>query len=146
MGIKVNLAGVKTELVPVPPGRYRANVFAMGLKTSKNDNEMLEVQYKISPEHEEEGGRTMYDNLVLIPNSLWRMKRTLIALGDEPDDLDAEFEIDADFIEQYIGRECVLDIKHEMYQGEARARISRVLPVDAPLEQEGVLITGDDII
>jgi hypothetical protein len=135
VGISVNLQGVKTELEQLPKGRYLCNVYAIEKKANnKGDGFYIQWTLKVSADHPDEDytGRTLYYITSLKQDALWNLKRTLIALGDEPDDLDQELDIEP---EDYLGRQCVADCKTEMYQGEPKTRVSRILPEDAPLEE-----------
>jgi hypothetical protein len=150
MGIKVNLAGVATEMAPLPKGRYLCNVFSIEAKTAQSSgNPMLQWVFKVSPDHpdSEYVGRQLYHNTVLTREALWNLKRTLIALGDDPSDLDTEVDVEPD---DYLGRECVIEVTHRMYQGEPRPQISRVLPSDAPLESDSADLSaafaGEDVL
>lgn len=134
--MKINLRGVKTEMETLPPGRYLCSVFKITSKVSQNGNAYLEWVFKVSPEHPDSDyvGRQLFHNTTLTKESLWNLKRLLIALGEEPADLDDNIDFEPD---EYVGRMCVVEASNEMYQGIARARVSRILPEDAPLSKDG---------
>lgn len=148
MGIKVNLAGVSTEMEVLPKGRYLCNVYNIEAKTASTGTPMLTWIFKVSPEHPDPQytGRQIYHNTTLTEKSMWVLKRTLIALGDDPTDLDQEIEFEPD---DYLGRACVIEITHRQYQGRAVPNVNRLLPEDAPLDEDNDVSSvfgGDDVL
>lgn len=142
--VHIDFTGVSTEMEAVPPNYYHATVFEASVGPSKSSGQpTLFLQFSIS--EGEYAGRRLFDNPSLQPQSLWRVKRTLIALGyDAVADLEGAIElVPADL----IGLPCVLAVEADVYQGQPRARVTRVLPEDADIPEALDLGLGvsDDI-
>lgn len=141
MAIKVNLAGVQAgEFDAVPDGLYPCFLFDMNLKHSQKGNDYIEWVFKVKEGHDN-AGRQFWLNNSLVSQALWALKRTLIALGDDPADLDGELELEK---ANYEGRECVVSVVAEEYEGVMRNKVKRVLPVGAE-EAEAVAVGVDDL-
>ncbi len=128
MAIKVNMAGVQAgEFEAVPDGFYPCILFDMSLKNSQKGGQYIEWVFKVKEGHNN-AGRQFWLNNSLQQQALWALKRTLIALGDAPTDLEDELEIERD---DYVGRECVVSVVTEVFEGTPRNKVKRVLPVGA---------------
>ena len=135
MSIKVNMAGVQAgEFDAVPDGLYPCHLFDMNLKHAASGNDYIEWVFKVKEDHEH-AGRQFWLNNTLIKQALWALKRTLIALGDDPSSLEGELSIEK---EDYIGRECVVSVVTEVYEGTSRNKVKRVLPVGAEEAEAGL--------
>jgi len=133
MGVKVNLSGVEVRrFEPLPQGRYRAEVASMEhIPASKRSGKpkvrfVFNVLKGLEASNEDfnvEGRKAFYE-VSLQEQSLWNLKRTLIALGDDPEELEGEVELDP---EDYVGREVVIVIGHDYsYDGTCRDRVRRL--------------------
>lgn len=119
--INVNLAGVKTELEAVPAGTYEAVVASAQVTEAKSSGKpMLSVKLRIEAP-EELNGRMLFDNFSLQSQALWKLKRWLLALGYEPDELETNLELDP---EELVGQTCYPVVVNEMYQGQERSRVT----------------------
>ncbi|KKM13350.1 hypothetical protein LCGC14_1717170, partial [marine sediment metagenome] len=76
--------------------------------------------------------RQVFYEVSLQQDAKWNLKRTLIALGDDPEDLEAEVNIEK---EDYVGRKFVaalyLDSSAEALgkTGEPKEKVSQFLPM-----------------
>ena len=76
--------------------------------------------------------RQVFYEVSLQQDAKWNLKRTLIALGDDPEDLEAEISIEK---EDYVGRKFVaalyLDSSAEALgkTGEPKEKVSQFLPM-----------------
>jgi len=106
--LKLDFSGVE-EFVPVPEGRYLAEVItsAEGLSKAANQRKWtlkLRVSQALGGDEEPIGKEIKWD-VSLQPKALWKVQQTLTALGESVSIEDTEFEFDA---ANYVGRECTL--------------------------------------
>ena len=137
MGFKVDLTGVELrEFKPVTPGRYRAKVDDMVYTEKSKRSKQPKVQLTLTllegiddntKGYDPSTNRKAFYEFSLQEQSQWNVKRTLVALGDDPADLDGEIEINK---EDYVGRECILVMAVEDYEGIERQRTRRIEPID----------------
>ena len=76
---------------------------------------MLVCQFKVIKGDSE--GAVVYDNLVLTDKALWKFKLVLESLGVAAD---GKVVVDLD---KLIGKTCDIEVAHEEYNGQLRARI-----------------------
>lgn len=141
MGYKVDLTGVELKSFdPVPEGRYKAEVSDLVYTAESKRSGKPKMQFTFNLVGPADAAtvevlnaagldvskRKAFYEISLQEASLWNVKRTLVALGDRPEDLDNEVDIDK---EDYVGRECILVMGVEDYQGTLRQRTRRVEPV-----------------
>ena len=141
MGFKVDLTGVETkEFLPVTPGRYIGKVDDLTYTEKSKRSKQPKVQLVFTLLEGIDDNTRGYDlaekrkafyEFSLQEQSLWNAKRTLIALGDDPADLEGELEINK---EDYVGRECVLVMATEEYEGVERQRTRRLEPLPVVTE------------
>lgn len=112
MPITVNLKGVQTELEVVPAGVYESTVASVTEATSKAGNPMLSVKLRIDAP-EDFAGRMLFDNFSLLPQALWRLKRWLLDLGYDPDELEGQIELEP---EELVGLEVDVVVVTEMFE------------------------------
>jgi len=124
MVINLNMTGVNERGDALAPGYYQAAVSKCEEKTSKAGNKYLSWQFNIL-EPEECQGRKAFFNNSLLQNSLWSLKRTLIALGYPEEDLGGEVQFDPADV---LGVECTLVIVEDVYNGETTGKVDQVLP------------------
>lgn len=77
------------------------------------------------------GSYRLYHNTSLQPQALFNLKQVLIALGVEVPNSVMKLNLD-----EVVGRECYVEVEHEMYEGKKRARIIDFLAKDAVEEFE----------
>jgi len=132
---------------PVPAGTYRVSVDRAEERESANGNPGIMWLFKISEvqslrqineDQEQFINRTVVHGTALTESSLWNIFRTLIALGDDPDTVKSG-ELDLD-LDEYIGRECVIDVGIQEYPPESGTMTNRVNNLRAlNVEEQGVL-------
>lgn len=66
---------------PVPAGEYPATIVAAEEGVSQNDNEKIDVQWRLDTGEKETDGRIIFEPLTFTEKTLWRVKKTLLALG-----------------------------------------------------------------
>ena len=65
-------------------GEYPATVSKAELTKAKNGNPMIKIEFTFTDNYE---GRKGFDNLSLLPKSLWATKRALLHMGADKDAL-----------------------------------------------------------
>ena len=126
MGLNLDFTNVQGgDFEVLPKGTYTAAVFAIDQKYSNNGgNPYLNWQFKV--QGGDHNGRIAFDTTSLQPQALWKLKSHLKAIAPDMD-LSGSLDLDTD---ELLGNECRIVIEHEMYQGEPKARVKKVLPPD----------------
>lgn len=125
-GTTVDFEGVEAGGMAVADGRYLAYPESVELTEAESSgNEMFKVKWKIvGPKSK---GGIVWDNMVLLPQTLWRLKGMLETMGiDVPDgsmDIDPA---DLEGEENTIG----IEVTNEDYRGKPQARITGFLAAD----------------
>jgi len=84
-------------------------------------------------------GRTLVHGTSLQESALWNIFRTLIALGDHPDDLQVD-DLDID-LDDYPGKECVVMVTQREYPANSGTMTNNVQNMRALSEEEaGALV------
>jgi len=107
MSPSIDFTQVKS-LDPIPNGKYLAEITHAEVGTSQKGNVKIAITWTvIGGEYD---GRKVYDNMTFTPDSLWRAKKTLQALG-WPKDFSGDVEP-----EELIGQQAqiavALDAQH----------------------------------
>jgi len=125
MSVRVDLTGVSTTFEPLPQGYYQAVVEKCEQTLSKEKKTpMLRWVFNVT-EPEEFAGRKAFYNTMLVKNSLWVLKRLLIALGlGTEESLTGEIEFDE---EDAIGLPCTLVVVPSEYEGKAGSQVDEIL-------------------
>ena len=129
MSVRVDLTGVSTTFESLPVGYYQAVVEKCEeMLTKDKTKSMLKWTFSIT---EPDGfiGRKAFTNTVLVQNSLWVLKRLLIAIGlgtEETLDVEIEFEI-----EDVIGLPCTIVMVPHEYEGKSTTQLDLVLEAGA---------------
>lgn len=141
MGFKVDLTGVEMKnFDPLPDGKYLAKVDDMVFTAKSKRSAQPKEQFSFTAlkgltagteDYDPETHRKFFYEVSLQDQSLWNLKRALIALGDDPKDLEGEIDVE-NLKEDYVGRECILVVYTEEYQGVERNKVRRIEPVKAP--------------
>ena len=117
---------------PLPEGKYRVRVKAVEKAQSQKGNEMLVFQFDVSGSN-----KTLYHYITFLPNNPQVTNGQLTQFFDSFKDIkDGDF----DFL-NWVGKVGACKIKHELYNGEKRERISYFIKADKqkdlPAWQEG---------
>ncbi len=134
MGVKLDFTGIEArEFEPLPVGRYFARVTnCQYVEQSARSGEPT-IAWEFTCEGGDYDGRKGFLNTSLQPQAKWAVKRVLLALGMPKEELEGELDFEP---EDMNGRECVIVIGHETYEGEKRQRVRRVLGPDAASSPE----------
>jgi hypothetical protein len=138
MGFRVSLVGVELkEFDPVPVGRYLAKVSDMVYSAASKRSKQPKVDITLDLVAAIDGDASVappYNNrkafytVSLQDSSKWNVLRTLVALGDDEEQLKAADELSIEK-EDYIGRYTFALIGQEEYEGVQRQRTRRLEPL-----------------
>ena len=110
-----------TGFAPLPEGKYRIRVKSVEMAQSRNGNEMLVFQFDVSG-----SGKTLYHYITFLPEHPSVTNGQLTSFFDSFKDIE-----DGDFkIANWVGKVGACKIKHELYNGEQRERISYFIKAD----------------
>ena len=125
MAVRVDMTGVSTTFESLPVGYYQAVVEKCEQKPTKDGTkQMLKWTFSVT-EPEEFIGRKAFTNTVLVQNSLWVLKRLLIAIGlGTEESLDGEIEFE---IEDVIGLPCTIVMVPHEFEGKTTSQVGEVL-------------------
>ena len=110
MGIKVNLTGVEMKSFdPLPLDRVIIKVDDVVYQEKSKRSGEPKVQFVMTALKDMQGAeipgnRKVFYEVSLAEGALWNVKRTLIALGDDPKDLEGNIDIEK---EDYVNRKAV---------------------------------------
>lgn len=119
--VTVDFEGVESGGRSIADGWASGKITEAELKTAESSgNEMFAVQWAATRGKEK---AKVFDNVVLTPNALWKLKSLLEACGAEVSD--GEMEVSADDL---VDLECDIEITNEEYEGRDRPRITGFAP------------------
>jgi len=138
MGYKVDLTGVETRTFE-PLAMDQCIVEGSGLvyTAESKRRKAPKVQFIMNAVSDLEGNpiegnRKLFYEVSLQEQSLWNLKRTLIALGDSEEDLEGEIDLEK---EDYVGRQAIAVLYMDDSDaakgttGEAKQKVRRLLPM-----------------
>ena len=123
MVAKISFVGVKTEFEPVPAGLYDGEFFDFkmgktGDASKVPGSDKMNLQFAITEEGEYRN-RRVFRTCTFTPESLWVFKRTMSALGAEPNWED-ENGIDVEEIARSVLHvRCLLKLSIREYKDDA---------------------------
>jgi hypothetical protein len=128
----LDFTNIATSFQPKEPGDYPAIITAAEPRIAQQSgNPMIVVEFSFTGE----ATGKIWQNYVLIPNSLWRLKKDALTIGCDPE-LFGGVASKEQIISELINRPCVLTLDIENYttrDGEEASRnvIKRVSAPDA---------------
>lgn len=120
--LKLDFTGVESYS-RCSEGIHRAKVAEIQEKTSQGGDDMLQIAMEVVAGADK--GCRVFDNCVLTDKALWKFKQLLSALGVK---CDGKVAVDLDGL---IGKTCDIEVFHEEYNGQTRAKISNYSKVTA---------------
>lgn len=118
--VVVNLEGVKTSLEVIPDGIYPATFTKRTFGMSKANQPKLDLEFTFSGDAGEEvSGRKGFVTCSLQPQALFKVKKALVDLGVDPDELEGPIDLERAF-DDLIGAEAAIRVGHHEYQGQDR--------------------------
>lgn len=123
-GATVSMKGVETGGRSIRDGWATGKIVEAELTTAKESgNEMFKVVLKVTNGKQ---SAKVYDNLVLTPNALWKLRSVLEAGGAEIDE-DEDMEVTEDDLLDL--EEMEVEIVNEDYEGKARPKVAGYAPL-----------------
>lgn len=113
--VKVDMTGVESYS-KASEGIHTAKVVEILEKTSQGGDDMLQFAFEII-KGEDKGSR-VFESFVLTDKALWKLKSFLQAVGMKAD---GKLVLDLD---KLIGKICDIEVFHDEYNGQKRAKIS----------------------
>lgn len=125
--LKVDMTGVEA-FSKASEGRHVVKIQSIKEKTSQGGNDMLVCCFEVI--RGEDKGARVYENYPLVDTALWKLKAMLQAVGMKAD---GKISLDLDKLE---GKVLVIEVKHEEYNGQTRARIQEYRKLSAEAEDD----------
>lgn len=134
--VKLDMTGVESY-TRCPEGEHVARVkkAEMGTVQGSGDDCIKAVFEVLKGEGK---GCNVFETFSLSEKALWKLKSFLSAIGLK---CDGKFQLDLDKVE---GKICVIDVIHEEYNGQKRAKIDSYLKQSSDDEDEDEEDTEDD--
>lgn len=131
MGFVIDMTGVSTNQV-VEPGKYHANFTKAELRDSANGNKRISAMFTIDdPYQTEMNGKKIFTNYTLVPESLPFLKRDLIALGVDEDEIQGKFDVMEKFA-SLAGTKVMADVKVQTNpQNKQLVNRTQIYPLDS---------------
>lgn len=134
--IKVDMTGVEAYS-KVNEGIHAAKIVEVEQTQSQAGDDMITVAYEVTA-GPDKGGR-VFDNFVLTQKALWKLKVLLKALGMK---CDGRLIVDLD---RLIGKACDIEVFHDEYNGQIRAKISDYYKLGTHSTPESTADVDDDV-
>lgn len=134
--IKVDMTGVEAYS-KVNEGIHAAKIVEVEQTQSQAGDDMITVAYEVTA-GPDKGGR-VFDNFVLTQKALWKLKVLLKALGMK---CDGRLIVDLD---RLIGKSCDIEVFHDEYNGQIRAKISDYYKLGTHSTPESTADVDDDV-
>lgn len=97
----VDLSGVTTEFTAIPAGEYQA-IFAKYVNGVGKTSGEPKVTLRFAIADGEYEGRVLFSDCSLQPHALFAIKRALLAMGADPEDLEHSIDTDEE-LDRVIG-------------------------------------------
>lgn len=118
--VKLDFSNVQTYK-RCEEGIHTAKLIQMDEGTTQGGDDMLKAVFEVI-KGESKGAR-VFDNFVLTDKALWKFKMCLSAMGVKAD---GKIAIDLD---KLVGKVCDIEVGHEPYNGQVRARILNYIAI-----------------
>src|SRR5690606_16193666 len=120
--IEIDMTGVEVGGRLCPEGIHRVRVEDVTPEIStRSEKPYLAWKFRTVG-----GSHRLYHNTSLQPQALFNLKQVLVALGVEVPSSVMRLNLD-----KLVGRECYVEVEHELYEGRKKARIIDFLTKDA---------------
>src|SRR5690606_24905164 len=120
--IEIDMTGVEVGGRLCPDGIHRVRVEDVTPEVStRSEKPYLAWKFRTV-----DGSHRLYHNTSLQPQALFNLKQVLVALGVEVPQSVMKLNLD-----KLVGRECYVEVEHELYEGRKKARIIDFLAKEA---------------
>ena len=124
---KVDFSGVESYNIP-EEGKKHVRILKVEEATSQGGNDVLKFTFEVI-KGDDKGCRVI-ESFSLADNALWKLKGLLQALGMK---CDKKVTLDLDKLE---GKELVIEVKHEEYNGTTRAKSNAFFKVGVDSDED----------
>lgn len=124
---KVDFSGVESYNIP-EEGKKHVRILKVEEATSQGGNDVLKFTFEVIKGDDK--GCRIIESFSLADNALWKLKGLLQALGMK---CDKKVTLDLDKLE---GKELVIEVKHEEYNGTTRAKSNAFFKVGADSDED----------
>lgn len=118
--VKLDFSNVQTYK-RCEEGVHTAKLIQMDEGSTQGGDDMLKATFEVI-KGESKGAR-VFDNFVLTDKALWKFKMCLSAMGVKAD---GKVAVDLD---KLVGKVCDIEVGHEPYNGQVRARILNYIAI-----------------
>lgn len=123
--MKLDFTGIEAY-VKCAEGQHVVKLIDIEETESQAGNDMLNATFQVVKGAST--GAKLYDNFVLTEKALWKLQSFLVAVGMKAD---GKVVLDLDHL---IGKQCIVEVAHEEYEGKTRARIQEFIKLAAKAE------------
>jgi Protein of unknown function (DUF669) len=135
MPLNLDFTNVRTlDMNPLPAGEYYLQVVSCIQKMSSTGKAMLEWRYRVVGGQFE--NRQLFQNTMLQPENLWKLKQNLVGLGFTDDDLGGNIQLEPS---EMIGLECYAIVTQREYNNQMRNEVSRLISIDDYAKSHGLV-------
>lgn len=124
---KVDFSGVESYNIP-EEGKKHVRIMKVEEATSQGGNDVLKFTFEVIKGDDK--GCRIIESFSLSENALWKLKGLLQALGMK---CDKKVTLDLDKLE---GKELVIEVKHEEYNGTTRAKSNAFFKVGVDSDED----------
>lgn len=125
MALVVDMSGANFEAMPKDV--YPA-VFSKYTINQGDAGPYAACEFTVS-ESSDFAGRKLFRNMSFSPQSLWATKRSMVAMGADPDELNGPVDVE-EKLQRLIGNDCRLSVDIRMWEGEERNEVKNILAPD----------------
>lgn len=127
--VKIDLTGVES-FQKASEGQHVARIAAAEESTSQGGNDMIKVTFVVTKGADKDS--RVIENYPLTETALWKLKGMLQAIG-----MKCEGKIMLD-LDRLIGKTCIIEVVHEEYNGNTRAKVSECRRLIATSDEEDI--------
>lgn len=119
------------DQIAVAEGKHLIEVASVSLKPSAS-GPFPYLNWELDVISGEDSGRKLFMITSLSPKALFRLKGVLTALdmGDEKFEIEVDPDTQLVISPEFVGKQAVVVVGHEQYQGQTQARVKDVLSAD----------------
>lgn len=123
--MKIDFTGVSSNFEPIPAGRYTAVLTGFKINDSKSTagEKVCVLEYTVSdPEY---SGRKAWSQRSLQPQALWMLKKDMIALGADGEELSGPIDLEEE-LENLKGNDVELVLSIREFEGRTNNQVDSV--------------------
>jgi len=122
----IDFSGVP-DYEPIAPGTYEATFTGHKFRKARDGaSNICAMEFTITEDDPDVHGRKVFRNQSMKPESLWALKRAMLALGTDADAFDGRLNVDEELGEAH-GSQVRIRVTREMVEGTIRNNIADIL-------------------